>query len=128
MQMETHESRMEGYNSLPCLAVTPLSVQPRILLAFQAAGAHCWLMSRTQLRTELLSMNSPSLYTYLGLSQPKCNTLQLALLYPIRFHSRSLWMSPLPSVISTAPIQPSAISKLTVRALIIHHLCHLQRC
>ena len=64
------------------LLVTLLLMQPGILLAFQASRARCWLMlSSSSARIPksfsvgLLSMNSyPSMDTYLGLSQHKCNT------------------------------------------------------
>ncbi|KAK4815290.1 hypothetical protein QYF61_026195 [Mycteria americana] len=59
----------------------------------------------------LLSIHSPpSLYLCLALPQPMCRTLHLALLKLMRFTwahlsslSRSLWMAPLPSSMSTAP-------------------------
>jgi len=51
------------------------------------------------------------LYKYLGLPQPKCSTLHLALLNLFRFSwahfsslSRSLWMASLPSSVLTAPL------------------------
>jgi len=101
------------------LLVTPLPVEPRIPLAFQAAGAHCWLLLRfsstripKSFSTGLLSRNSsPSLYTYLGLPQPKCKTLHFASLNLISFTrvhlsslSRSLWMASLSSVLKTTPL------------------------
>ena len=81
--------RAEQRGTITSLALlaTPLLMQPRILLAFQAARAHCWLMtSFSSIRTptffslELVSMSSSlSLYSIqLGLPQPKCNTLHLS--------------------------------------------------
>ena len=65
---------------------TPLLMQPKIQLAFQAARAPCWLMlsfSSTRnpksFSVGLLSSTSPSLYLYLGLPQHMCDTLHLAL-------------------------------------------------
>jgi len=100
------------------LLVTPLLMHPRIQLAFRAASACCWLMSSFLLTrtpksfsTGLLSVSSPSLYFYLGLLQLKCNTLQLVLLNLIKFSgahflslSKSLWITSLPSFVSTAPL------------------------
>ena len=39
-----HKGRAERNSPLPSPAATPLLMQPRILLAFQAASTHCWLM------------------------------------------------------------------------------------
>ena len=73
---------------IPTLCCHSSLTQTRILFIFEAAGAHCWLTSNflfigapKSFSTRLLSWSSsPSLYTYLGLSWLKCNTLYLALL------------------------------------------------
>jgi len=67
----------EHRGTIPCLALqaSPLQIELRIPLAFQAASAHCWLMfsfpsTRTpkSFSAELLSRSFPlSLYKYLGL-------------------------------------------------------------
>ena len=75
-------------NVITCKIMVPLLccylsfVQPRLQLAFQAARAHCLLMSSfSSTRTPksfsagLLSMSSPILPTYLGFLQTKCKTL-----------------------------------------------------
>jgi len=61
------------------LLATLLLMQPRIQLAFWAASIHSWLTSsfleksRTSksFLARLLSLSSPSPYTYLGLPQPR---------------------------------------------------------
>ena len=61
--------RVEGDNPLPCPAATPLLMQSRILLAFQAARTHCRLTSSfSSIRTHnsfctglFSSSSSPSL-------------------------------------------------------------------
>ena len=86
--MGPHKSRVEGDNHLPLPAGHPFLMQPRTQLAFWAASAHYRLMSSfsstgtpKSFSTELLSgRSSPSSYKYLGLPQPKCSTLHLALL------------------------------------------------
>ena len=96
---------------------TPPLVQPRIQLTFRAASIHCWLMcSLLSTRTPksfsagLLSMNSsPSLYTYLGLPQQKCNTLHMLDLSRFPWTdfsslSRSLWMASFPIILLNAPL------------------------
>ena len=73
-------------------------MHPRILLAFLAARAHCWLMvnlssTRTprSLSAELLSSRStPRLYWWMGLFLPRCRTLHLSLLNLFRFLSAQL--------------------------------------
>ena len=98
------------------LLATPFLMQPGMLLPFWAARVHCWLtlsfsFTRTPMSSALLLWRSysPSLYTYLGLPWPNCETLHFALLNLIRFTwayllslSRSLCMVFLPSAISTA--------------------------
>uniref|UniRef100_A0A803YQS9 Myosin VIIB n=1 Tax=Meleagris gallopavo TaxID=9103 RepID=A0A803YQS9_MELGA len=42
--VKAREEAMKGDNPLPLTAATLLLVQPRVQLAIQAAGAHCWLM------------------------------------------------------------------------------------
>ena len=118
-------TKAEGNTHHPLLAATPLLMQPRIQLAFQAARAHCWIMSRflsistpTFISSGLLSRSSsPSQYSYLRLPRSKCNTLHLALLNLFRFscaqslsHSRSLWMGSFCCVNCTT--QLGVISKL----------------
>ena len=113
--VRSQDSRAEGDNHL-LPAAFPLLMQPRILLAFWAAGTHCCLMcsflsTRTpkSFSTGLLSRSSsPSLSTQLGLPRTKCNTLHLSLFNLIQsswahFSSlpRSLWMASLPSVVCT---------------------------
>jgi len=44
-QMGPHEGRVRGTITSLALLATPLWMQPWIQLAFQAAKAHCWLMS-----------------------------------------------------------------------------------
>ena len=98
---------------------TPLLMQPRILLAFWAASAHCRLTSSfssvktpKSFSTELLSRRpSPSQYPYLRFSQLKCSTLHLAFYNLIQFTwahfssmSRSLWLVSLPCMVSTTPL------------------------
>ena len=93
LQMGLTRAKQRGTITSLALLATPLLMEPRILLAFQAASAHCWLMSsflstRTpkSFSARLLSRtSSPSFYKYLGLPQPKCSTLHLALLNLIRF-------------------------------------------
>jgi len=112
LQMGPPKGRAEEDNHLPLPAATPLLMQPRILLAFRAARAHCCLMSSSS-STRTTSPSSQvysqgvllSLYTYLGLSQSKCNTLHLALLNLFQFNqvhfsslSRDYWMASLPSL------------------------------
>ena len=111
------KSREDSITSYSLLAASLLK-KPRILLAFWAARAHSWLMPsflciRTpkSISAELLSRSSsPILYLYLGLPQPKRNTVHLALLNLIQLWwvlfsslSRSPWMATLPSIVSTAP-------------------------
>jgi len=86
LQLGPHKSR--GGQSPPLPAATPQLMQPRILLAFWAAGMCCCLMcsfssTRKCFSAGLLSSSSPSLYSYLGL--PQSNTLHLALLNLLRF-------------------------------------------
>ena len=79
---------------------------------------HCWLMSSFSCTRNpktfsagLLSVSSsPSVYLYLELPPPKCNSLHLALLNLISFSwahfsslSRSLWMAPLLSLYQVHP-------------------------
>jgi len=72
-------AELRGTVTSLALLATPLLMEFRIPLAFQAAGAHCWLMfSFSSVRTPksfsagLFSRSSsPSLYTYLGLCQLK---------------------------------------------------------
>ena len=83
--------RAEKRVTIPSLSLltTSLLMQPRILFAFLAAKAHCWLMlsfSSTRIpklfSAGLLSRGySPSLYTYLELSWSTCN-LALGLFKP----------------------------------------------
>jgi len=110
-------TRAEQRGRIPCLDLLPtlLGVQPRVQLASWAASAHCWVMSSflstsrpKSFSSGLLSIHSlPSLYLYLGLPQPRCRTLHLALLNLMRLTqahlsslSRSLWMASLPSSMS----------------------------
>ena len=93
-------------------------MQPRILLAFWAASAHCWsMLNLSSIKTlksfsvRLLLRSSSSLHTYLEFPWPKPNTLHLTLLNLIRFiwnHllslSKSLWMAFLLSAESIAPL------------------------
>jgi len=67
--------QMDTIPSLDLLA-TPLLMQPRMLLAFWAASMHCWLVS-TRTCSPSPQGCSPTLYTYLGLPQPKRSTLHL---------------------------------------------------
>jgi len=76
----------------------------------------------------LLSVSSsPSLYTYLGLLRPKCNTLRLALLNLTRFlcahflsKSMFLWMASLSSTVSAAPlIVVSSANLLRVHSILL---------
>ena len=72
--MGPHKGGVEGY-SHPLPLALPFLMQLRTQLAFQAARAHCWLMSNLSstrnpksFSSELLSVSSPpSLYSYLGL-------------------------------------------------------------
>ena len=58
----------------PCTVHLQLSIP----LAFQDTSAHCWLMlSPSQ---QGCPQSSPSLYIYMGLPLPKCNTLHTAVL------------------------------------------------
>ena len=92
-QMKPHKGKTEGLDHLPAPAATPSLMQPRIPLAFQAARAHCWLISSFSssripkpFSAGVLSIScSPSLYTYMELSLSKHNTLYLALLNFIQF-------------------------------------------
>jgi len=113
----TSAAQRSRITSLSLLA-TPLLMQPRVPLAFWAVSACIWCMcSFLSTRTSrssagLLSVSSsPSLYSYLGLPQLKCNILHLALLNLSRFsHAhflsmcRPLWMASLPSIVSAAPL------------------------
>ena len=83
-------TRAEYRGRIPSLDLlaTLLLMQPRIRLAFWAASTHCWVilsfLSTNTLKyfsLGLLSIpSSPSLYLCLGLPQPRCRTLHLALL------------------------------------------------
>ena len=44
-QMGPHKRRVQRDHPFPCPAATPVLMQPRVPLAFQAPSAHCWLMS-----------------------------------------------------------------------------------
>ena len=80
LQMEPYKGRAKGNNHFLRPAATPLWIQPRILLTFWAASAHCWpIPNFSSTRTPkfysagLLSMNSsPSLQTYLELPRSEC--------------------------------------------------------
>jgi len=78
-QIGPHKGRAEGtVPSLP--TATPLLMQLRMLAAFWAVSTHCcscqlFVHQNPRFFSGLLSMgSSPSLYTYLGLPQPNCNT------------------------------------------------------
>ena len=82
LQMGPLKGRAEGDNPLLLPDAIPLLIQPRTQLAFQAASAHCWLLSSfSSIRTlrffsaGLLSRASLSLYTYLGLPCSKCKLI-----------------------------------------------------
>ena len=108
------------------LLATPLVIQPKILLAFWAAKAWCWLMSsflsiktpaKVLLCRAALSEFSQSVLSHLGLLQSKNNLFYSNLLNFISFlwaHfsslSRSLWMASLISISCTT--QLAAISQL----------------
>lgn len=112
LQIEPHKVRLVGENHF---LATPLLIKLRIPLALQAACTQWWFVSSSSSTrtsksfvTGLLSVSSsPSLYVCLGLPQPYCSTLRLALLNLIRFTqfhfvhlSRSFWMATLPSLLS----------------------------
>ena len=70
LQMRPHEGSVDEDNHLPFPAVTPILTQPRMLLVFWAASAHCWLtlsfsFTKTpkSFSTGLLSRSYLSLYT-----------------------------------------------------------------
>jgi len=124
IQMGPHKGRVQGDNHLTCTAGHPPvdTAQDTVGLA---VGAQSWFMlsfyiyifiyTRTlkSFSAGLLSRISfPSLYSYLGLPQPKWSTLHLALLNLTAFTStqfsilsRSLWMVSLPSIVSAAVLQ-----------------------
>jgi len=71
----------------------------------------------------LLVSSSPSLYTYLGLPWPKCDTLHLALLNLIKVHAGPIlrlgfWMAFLAFVISSVPLNLVLLANL-LRMLLI---------
>ena len=109
-------TRAEQRGRIPCLnllATLPL-MQPRVQLAFWAAGTHYWLMSSFLstgtpkfFSSGLLSvLSSPSLCWCWGLPWARSRALPFALLNLTRFArahssslSRSRWMASLPSSI-----------------------------
>jgi len=109
--------RNRGGQSLPLLCWQPLSWWrpgyhwPSSLQVHSAGSrSFSWFRTPKFFSTELLSRSSPSLYTYLGLSCPKCKTLHFSMLNLIRLTrahllslSRFIWMASLPSAVSTAP-------------------------
>ena len=127
LQLGPHSGIIEGDNQIPCSADRS---------SYGTQGIH-W-PSRLQVHTAGSSFSSattpksfpveqiprsfsPSLYTYLGLTWPKCKTLHFALLNPIRFTkaylaclSRSLGMTSFPFAVSTALL-----------SLIRHHFVRL---
>ena len=107
LQLGPHKGKAERDNHLP------LPCWSRILLAFWATSAHCWVMlsfssTRTpkSFSTGLHSWSSsPSLYTYLDCSNPSATACTWPRCTSLGSHgSRSIWMAFLPSVISTAPL------------------------
>lgn len=86
----------------------------RIFLIFRYVSTYCWFISSSLSTSNpkyfsvglLSKISYPRLYIYLGQSQSKCNTLQLALLNLIMFkcihfscQSRHFWMASLPSIV-----------------------------
>lgn len=95
-------------------------MQLTILLAFQAASIHSWLTGTPKSFSIglLLMSSSLSLYSHLGLPQPKSNTSHVALLNLIRFSYvhffslfRFLWTSP-SSIVSTAALSLLSLANL----------------
>lgn len=88
-------------------------MQFRTLLAFSAVSVHCWVILSflTTRCPKLLSIYSLlSLYLCLGLPQPRCSTLYLALLNFMWFAqvlfsslSRPFWMAAISFCVSPAP-------------------------
>ena len=109
------------------LLTTPLLLYPRMLLAFLATRAQCWLMIillstrtlRSLFPTLLSNRSVPILYWYLGLLLPRCKILYLPWFYFIKFLpaqlsslSRSCWMAAQPSGVSATP--PSFVSSINL--------------
>jgi len=90
LQMGSHRSRVERDNPLPLPADHPSVDAAQNTVGFLGCKstllAHAQLfIIRIPIYMVLLVSTSPSLYSCLGLPQPKCNTLHFALLNLTRF-------------------------------------------
>jgi len=133
---------VEQRQAITSLCWPPFLMQPNVRLPMWTASVHCCLFSsfsssrthRSSCTMRLLSVSSPGPYICLGLPWPRCNSLYFALSYLIRFllaHfsnlSRSLWMTSLPSVVSTALLTLVSSANLLRLHLIPHSVSLIKR-